>query len=101
MMEDISKMSRMSGMCTISLGIEIVLLKKIQLRNWPYTQKDLIDEIFDFATFSFCQKIVGKNRKLTCNSESVGFWPRSLINFPKSEVLTMPSASVSTALKDF
>ena len=46
MMEDISKLSRMSGMCTISLGIKVVLviLKKIQLRNWPYTQKDLIDE---------------------------------------------------------
>ena len=41
MMEDISKLSRMSGMCTISLGIKVVLviLKKIQLRNWPYTQK--------------------------------------------------------------
>ena len=46
MMEDISKLSRMSGMCTISLGIKVlVLLKKIPLRHWPYTQNDLVDEI--------------------------------------------------------
>ena len=106
MIEDISKLSRMSGMCTISLGIEILLLKKIQLRNWPYTQKgscrqNQIVMNYWLAEYLIYQKIMGKNRKLTCNSESVGFWPRSLINFPKSEVLTMPSASVSTALKHF